>query len=160
MSGFFISLSLATLPRLPTCSLGHLRLRWPPSTVPLGGPSAAWGVEAQLRCLLSLSPLDTHRLGGPGLSALALAAARATARIAYGGSMPKPPASRNLTDVASLARRHTEACINVLFEIVSNTEAPVRARTKAAKILRSLPMISLKRPAEMYRSRRTKPDED
>jgi hypothetical protein len=28
MSGFFISLSLATLPRLPTCSLGHLRLRF------------------------------------------------------------------------------------------------------------------------------------
>jgi hypothetical protein len=73
---------------------------------------------------------------------------------------PKLPASRNLTLVTSLARGHTEACINVLFEIVSNTEAPVRARTKAAKILRSLPMISLKRPAEMYRSLRRNPDDD
>jgi hypothetical protein len=50
--------------------------------------------------------------------------------------MPKPPASRNLTDVASLARRHTEACINVLFGILSNADAPVLARIKAAKILR------------------------
>jgi hypothetical protein len=52
--------------------------------------------------------------------------------------MPKPPASRNLTDVASLARRHTEACINVLFDIVSKYRGPLRTRTKAAKILRSL----------------------
>jgi hypothetical protein len=73
--------------------------------------------------------------------------------------MAKDPmdASRSLTYVASLARRHTEACVNVLSGIVSNSEAPPRARMKADRLLRwlerqselerskSLP-ISLKRP--------------
>jgi hypothetical protein len=49
---------------------------------------------------------------------------------------PKLPASRNLTLVTSLARGHTEACINILFGILSNADAPVLARIKAAKILR------------------------
>jgi hypothetical protein len=50
--------------------------------------------------------------------------------------MPKPPASRNLTELTSLARAHTETAINVLFGILSNADAPVRVHIKAAKILR------------------------
>jgi HEAT repeat protein len=46
--------------------------------------------------------------------------------------------SRNL-ELTSLARAHTETAINVLFGILSNADAPVRMRIKAAKILLSLP---------------------
>jgi hypothetical protein len=53
--------------------------------------------------------------------------------------MLRPPASRGLPLVTSLARAHTEAAINVLFGILSNADAPVRMRIKAAKILLSLP---------------------
>jgi hypothetical protein len=38
-------------------------------------------------------------------------------------------------DVASLARRHTEACISVVLGILSDADAPVSVRIKAAKIL-------------------------
>jgi hypothetical protein len=53
-----------------------------------------------------------------------------------GDRMPKPPASRNLTELTSLARARTETAINLLFGILSNADAPVLARIKAAKILR------------------------
>jgi len=49
--------------------------------------------------------------------------------------MLRPSASRGLPLVTSLARAHTEAAINVLFGILSNADAPVRVRIKAAKIL-------------------------
>ena len=39
------------------------------------------------------------------------------------------------TDVASRAREATGACLNVLLEIASDSEAPRSARIKAAKIL-------------------------
>jgi hypothetical protein len=49
--------------------------------------------------------------------------------------MPKPPASRSLTVVASLARGHTEKSINVLAGIMQNRRAPPMARIRAAEIL-------------------------
>jgi hypothetical protein len=52
--------------------------------------------------------------------------------ISGGDRMPKP--SRSLSLVTSLARGHTEARINVLFGILSNADAPVLARIKAAKM--------------------------
>ncbi len=49
--------------------------------------------------------------------------------------MPKPPTSRSLTYVASLARCHTEKAIEVLFGIMTNPDASHLARMRAAKIL-------------------------
>jgi Protein of unknown function (DUF3631) len=49
--------------------------------------------------------------------------------------MPKPPVSRSLTLVASLAREHTDKCIEVLFGIMTNADASHVVRTRAAKIL-------------------------
>jgi hypothetical protein len=49
--------------------------------------------------------------------------------------MPRLPASRSLTYVAALARGHTETCINVLVDILTNVDAPRAARIKAAKVL-------------------------
>jgi hypothetical protein len=49
--------------------------------------------------------------------------------------MPKPPTSRSLTYVASLARCHTEKAIEVLFGIMTNPDASYLARMRAAKIL-------------------------
>jgi hypothetical protein len=49
--------------------------------------------------------------------------------------MPRLPASRSLTYVAALARGHTEACINVLVEILTNVDARRADRIKAAKVL-------------------------
>jgi hypothetical protein len=46
--------------------------------------------------------------------------------------MPKPLTHE---EVASLARGHTETCINVLVGIVTNVDAPRAARIKAAKVL-------------------------
>jgi hypothetical protein len=43
--------------------------------------------------------------------------------------------AENLTYVVSLAREHTETCINVLAKIVSNEQAPDEARVKAAEVL-------------------------
>ena len=39
------------------------------------------------------------------------------------------------TDLASRAREHTGACINVLLEIVLSSKAPRSVRIKAAKVL-------------------------
>jgi hypothetical protein len=46
--------------------------------------------------------------------------------------MPKPLTHE---EVASLARGHTETCINVLVDILANVDAPRAARIKAAKVL-------------------------
>jgi hypothetical protein len=46
--------------------------------------------------------------------------------------MPKPLTHE---EVASLARGHTETCINVLVDILTNVDAPRAARIKAAKVL-------------------------
>ena len=40
-------------------------------------------------------------------------------------------------DLTSLAREQTQACINVLFSILSDADAPVSVRIKAAKMLLS-----------------------
>jgi hypothetical protein len=42
-----------------------------------------------------------------------------------------------LTLLERLARGHTEACINVLFKILLDADAPLSARTKAAETLLS-----------------------
>jgi hypothetical protein len=38
-------------------------------------------------------------------------------------------------DAPALARGHTETCINVLIDILTNVDAPRAARIKAAKVL-------------------------
>jgi hypothetical protein len=59
------------------------------------------------------------------------------------------PSSRNLTELTSLSRAHTETAINVLFGILSNADGPVRVRIKAAKILLSLPAQAFNEVSEI-----------
>ena len=40
-----------------------------------------------------------------------------------------------LVDARALARGHTETCINVLVDILTDVDAPIAARKKAAKVL-------------------------
>jgi hypothetical protein len=77
-------------------------------------------------------------------------------------------------DLQSAARSHTRQALRVLVEIMSSKDASPTARAAAAKVLRrhlkviggsmsddlnNLVTNSLKRPAEMYRSPRTRPHE-
>jgi hypothetical protein len=49
--------------------------------------------------------------------------------------MLTPILTKPQTDLASRAREHTGACINVLLEIVLDSKAPRSMRIKAAKTL-------------------------
>ena len=49
--------------------------------------------------------------------------------------MLTPRLTKPETDVASRAREHTEACLNVLIEIVLDSKTPRSVRIKAAKAL-------------------------
>jgi hypothetical protein len=57
------------------------------------------------------------------------------------------------TDLASRAREHTGACINVLLEIVLSSKAPRSVRIKAAKVLSQYRSLFARRWASGHRPR-------
>src|SRR5215467_12444164 len=67
--------------------------------------------------------------------------------------MLTPSLTEPETDLASRAREHTGACINVLLEIVLSSKAPRSVRIKAAKMLSQYRSLFARRWASGHRPR-------